>query len=308
MHAALIMAGALLLDRLLGEPRRAHPLVGFGWLADGVETRINRPASSPGVARLRGMLAVSVLLAPCVVLSALAVRIPVLGPAIEMLLLYLTLGGQSLAEHARRVGMALHASNLDAARLYLGCMVSRDTVSMQSEDVARATVESVLENGSDAVFGVLFWFAVAGAPAAVFYRLANTLDAMWGYRTPRYRHFGWAAARLDDLLNFVPARLTALTYTILGNSTRAWRCWRSQGGLWESPNAGRVMAAGAGALGVKLGGPAYYQGAWKDRPSLGEGLPAAVNDIERAVLLVRRGVVMWLGVLLVFTAGGSLLA
>ena len=308
LYAALIMAGALLLDRLLGEPRHAHPLVGFGWLANSVETRLNRAVFSPGVARLRGVLAVGVLLVPFVMLSTLAVHTLVLASAIEVLMLYLTLGGQSLAEHARRVGVALRANDLDAARLHVGFMVSRDTASMQREDAARAAVESVLENGNDAVFGALFWFAVAGAPGALFYRLANTLDAMWGYRTPRYRHFGWAAARLDDLLNFIPAQLTAFTYTILGNPARAWRCWRSQGGLWESPNAGPVMAAGAGALGVTLGGPAYYHGAWKERPALGEGLPAVVNDIERAVLLVGRGVLLWLGVLLAIAAGGSLLA
>jgi adenosylcobinamide-phosphate synthase len=160
--------------------------------------------------------------------------------------------------------------------------------------VARAAVESVLENGNDAVFGALFWYLVAGAPGAVFYRLANTLDAMWGYRDERYRDFGWAAARLDDLLNFLPARLTAATYAILGDTRAAWRAWRTQAPAWESPNAGPVMAAGAGSLGLVLGGPAFYRGAYRQRPWLGTGRAPHGGDIGRAVQLVRLGLGLWL--------------
>ena len=272
------MAGALLLDRLLGEPRRAHPLAGFGRLANRVESRLNRAHLHFAGARLHGVLAVSALLAPCVLLCVVVTRIPVLAPVIEVLVLYLAVGGQSLAEHARCVAAALRAHDLDSARRQVGRMVSRDTGALQGDDVARATVESVLENGNDAVFGALFWFLAAGAPGVVLYRLANTLDAMWGYRTARYRHFGWAAARLDDLLNYVPARLTALTYLIAGRSAQAWRCWRAQGHLWESPNAGPVMAAGAGSLGVTLGGPAVYHGEYRQRPALGAGAPAPQRD------------------------------
>jgi adenosylcobinamide-phosphate synthase len=160
----------------------------------------------------------------------------------------------------------------------------------------------VLENGNDAVFGALFWFALAGAPGVVAYRLANTLDAMWGYRTARYLRFGWAAARLDDLLNYVPARLTALTYAAAGRFERALACWRAQAGAWESFNAGPVMAAGAGALGVRLGGAAVYHGAPKERPPLGEGDAPGARDIRRALALVRRGVWLWLGALLAIGA------
>lgn len=134
---------------------------------------------------------------------------------------------------------------------------------------------------------------LGGAPGAVFYRLANTLDAMWGYRNTRYRHFGWAAARLDDCLNYVPARLTALTYALLGDRRLALACWRSQAPAWDSPNAGPVMAAGAGALNLTLGGPARYRGEWHERPPLGGGAAPGAGDIERALALVRRGVLLW---------------
>jgi adenosylcobinamide-phosphate synthase len=124
--------------------------------------------------------------------------------------------------------------------------------------------------------------------------LANTLDAMWGYRTPRYLYFGWAAARLDDVLNFVPARLTALTYALIGSTRNALRCWRLQAPAWESPNAGPVMAAGAGALELGLGGGAYYHGQWEERPPLGMGSPPDAAAITAALRLVRSGVVLWL--------------
>lgn len=293
MHTALIAFLAILLDRLLGEPRRAHPLVGFGRLAQALEARMNCGR------RLNGVLAVGLLLLPLTLLAAAAARVPGLGSVFEALLLYLALGGRSLAEHARRVAEALQADDLPLARERVGCLVSRDTGAMRQEDVARAAVESVLENGNDAVFGALFWFVVAGAPGVLLYRLANTLDAMWGYRTPRYLHFGWAAARLDDLLNWIPARLTALTYATLGEFARALRCWREQSRAWESPNAGPVMAAGAGALGLKLGGPACYHGALEPRTPLGEGAPPVAADIERAAALVNRGAWLWLGVIAV---------
>jgi adenosylcobinamide-phosphate synthase len=290
---------AVALDRLLGEPPRWHPLVGFGWLAQRVE------ASLYGASRWRGAVAVALLVGGFALAAFLAHRS--LGSwawLLDVALLYLALGAASLGEHAAAVRNALDAGELDAARRSVGRMVSRDTADMDETAVASATLESVLENGCDAVFGALFWFFVAGAPGVVAYRLANTLDAMWGYKTDRYRHFGWAAARLDDLLNRVPARLTALTYLLLGKSRAAWRCWRSQAADWESPNAGPVMAAGAGALTVKLGGPAVYHGRPEFRPPLGEVRDPAAADIARAVVLVRHGVGLWL--VLAFLGGWAL--
>jgi adenosylcobinamide-phosphate synthase len=295
---ALITIAAVLLDEWLGEPRRFHPLIGFGHLATWVECRFyGSPALSAARRRLRGTLAVGLLLTPAVALAMAITRLPYVSDTAAALLLYLALGHRSLHEHARPLAAALRAGKLDAARGRLGHIVSRDTATLNTTDIAKGAVESVLENGNDAVFAALFWFVIGGAPAVVAYRLANTLDALWGYRNARYLHFGWAAARLDDLLNYLPARLTALTYALMGDAPRALRCWRAQGGTWKSPNAGPVMAAGAGSLGVQLGGPAVYCGQREERPLLGEGAPPEADGIERALGLVRCGVGLWLAVI-----------
>lgn len=294
MTNALAIAAALALDRLCGEPPRFHPLVGFGRLAIFIERHLygSSDASAHG-RRARGVAAVLLLIAPVVLLLAW-LRMTRFGAVLDVVVLYFALGWRSLDEHARAVRQALDAGNLHAARTTVGRIVSRDTEPMQADDVAKAAVESILENGNDAVFGAIFWFAVAGAPGAALYRLANTLDAMWGYRNTRYLYFGWAAARLDDVLNYIPARLTALGYAAAGRWRNALACWRRQGRAWKSPNAGPVMAAGAGSLGLALGGPAWYGGALEQRPPLGSGRTPAARDIERALRLIRAGIVGWL--------------
>jgi len=300
LNSVLMMACAVLLDRLLGEPRRFHPLIGFGRYAMWLEQHLNGASRMAGGQRIRGVLAWVLALAPWLALACLLLFQfqPVVQSFISILILYFALGMQSLSEHAGRIRLALKSGDLVLARLRVGEIVSRDTAAMQPQDVARAGVESVLENGNDAVFGALFWFAILGAPGALLYRLANTLDAMWGYHTPRFFYFGWAAARLDDVLNFIPARLTALTYALLGNTQRALHCWRQQAGAWASPNAGPVMASGAGSLCVQLGGAAHYHGECEARPLLGAGEPPVAADLARAVTLVQRGVGLWLAALL----------
>lgn len=287
------MLAGVALDVLLGEPRRFHPLVGFGKWAHYLEGRANRPGDGASSLRLRGIALLVLALGPGVGLVCWADTFPELQNAVAVAALYFALGHRSLAEHALRVYEALRADNLQEARARVGHMVSRDTGKMDARAVATATVESVLENGNDAVFGALFWFLIGGAPGVVLFRLANTLDAMWGYRTPRYLYFGWAAARFDDVLNFIPARLTALTYSLLGSTANALRCWRVQARAWDSPNAGPVMAAGAGALQLSLGGGAYYHGEWEERPPLGSGAPPDASSIQAALRLVRSGVIMW---------------
>lgn len=296
LTTALLMLAAVIADWMLGEPRRHHPLVGFGKLAERTEAWIRRYAGqSPRGFRMQGALAVLALTLVPTGAAATLSALPAAGAVFDLVLLYFALGHRSLHDHARQVARAQQQGHDGEARRLAGRMVSRDRDAM---DVPAATTESVLENGSDGVFGTLFWFAVAGGAGALLHRLANTLDAMWGHRDERYAHFGWAAARLDDLLNFVPARLTALSYALLGRTGQALACWQRQAGVWDSPNAGPVMAAGAGALGVLVGGPARYQGVWRSRPILGKGRRPTAGDIERALGLVRRSVWLWLGILL----------
>jgi len=292
-HLPLAAGLAVLVDRLLGEPRRYHPLVGFGRLAQGLEARLRQAGRPPHWQRLAGVAAWTLAVLPFVA-AAMVLRA---GPGrlvVDVLTLYLALGARSLGEHVQRVAVDLGRGDLAAARTHVGWIVSRDTSALDAEGVAKAAVETTLENGNDAVFGALFWFALLGAPGAVLFRLANTLDAMWGYKNARFLHFGWAAARLDDLLNYLPARLTAFTYGLLGRLRPALACWRHQAPVWESPNAGPVMAAGAGSLGLTLGGAAIYHGRREERPALGTGRPPVAADIARALALVNRGVLLWL--------------
>lgn len=158
----------------------------------------------------------------------------------------------------------------------------------------RRTIENTLENGSDAIFAPIFWFILLGPTDALFYRLSNTLDAMLGYKNPRFYHFGYCAARLDDILNWMPARLTVLSYVLLGDSRKAWRCYRQQGSLCASPNAGPVMSAGAGCLDIQLGGPAIYHGQMQIKPKLGTKRLPENQDIKRANLLIVFTSLLWL--------------
>ncbi|WP_271103487.1 adenosylcobinamide-phosphate synthase CbiB [Pseudomonas tohonis] len=302
MSLGMLTLAAVVLDAVFGEPRRWHPLVAFGDWAKRLEQRFN-----PGGRgwRSHGVSAWVIAVLPLTLAAWWLAELPWVGPLVGVVALYAAIGLRSLNEHAEPVAVALQGGDLDEARRRVGYMVSRETRELDESAVARAATESVLENGSDAVFAALFWFAVAGAPGVVLYRLSNTLDAMWGYRNERFERFGWAAARIDDVLNFIPARLVALTYALLGKTALALHCWRKQAPLWDSPNAGPVMAAGAGALGVQLGGPAVYHGELHERPCLGQGEPARAEDIGRGMDLVRQGVMLWVGVLII---GGWLVA
>ncbi|MEC5161038.1 MULTISPECIES: adenosylcobinamide-phosphate synthase CbiB [unclassified Janthinobacterium] len=289
---ALLLLAGVLLDLLLGETRRWHPLVGFGNLANAIERRLNR-----GRRRFaRGALAWLLAVAPLTALSAWTCG--ALGLAAHAVMLYFCIGLRSLREHNLPIAQALARGDLAQARLLTARIVSRDTGDASAADLAKASAESLLENGNDAVFGTLFWFAVAGGPGAVLFRLANTLDAMWGYRNERFDWFGCCAARIDDALNYLPARLTALSYIALGatlaDKRRAWQCWRAQAPNWSSPNAGPVMSTGAGALGLALGGAAIYDGVLEQRPPLGSGRGAAAPDIARAWRLVAHTTTLWL--------------
>lgn len=287
----------LALDRRFGEVPRWHPLVGFGRLVNAIEGWLNLPAIQHLPAtRVSGLFAWASAVLPLFGLSVwLHGHLPWWGAALlDSGLLYFAIGARSLEEHGQRVADDLAANDLPAAREHVGWMVSRDTSVLDEQGVAKATLESLLENGNDAIFGTLFWFALLGGPGALLFRLANTLDAMWGYRNRRFNYFGWAAARLDDLLNYPAARLTALAYALAGSTRQALTCWRRQAPTWDSPNAGPVMSSGAGALGVALGGGAIYHGEWEERPPLGTGAAPSGADIPRALSLIRRAIGLWL--------------
>jgi adenosylcobinamide-phosphate synthase len=294
MSVALLSVAGVALDALLGEPKRNHPLVAFGRYAERIEQRFN--AGGRGW-RSHGVTGWFIAVVPLTVLITFLSWLPYIGWLVEIAALYCALGLRSLGEHVEPVAQALRADDLEEARRRVGYLVSRQTSELDATEVARAATESVLENGSDAVFAAIFWFAVLGAPGVVLYRLSNTLDAMWGYRNERFERFGWASAKIDDLLNYIPARLVALTYALLGKTRLALRCWRTQAPKWDSPNAGPVMASGAGALGVELGGAAIYHGELHQRPQLGEGVPADADSIDRGWQLVQRGVWLWLLIL-----------
>ena len=199
---ALLMVAGVLLDFLLGEARRWHPLVGFGNLAIALERRLNRGGRRFARGVLAWALAVLSLTAIATLLVGLAAPLGAwLMYALHAVMLYFALGLRSLRDHNLPIAEALARDDLPNARLLTARIVSRDTTGASEIELTRASAESLLENGNDAVFGTLFWFIVAGGPGAVMFRMANTLDAMWGYRSERYRQFGCVAARMDDLLN-----------------------------------------------------------------------------------------------------------
>ena len=293
---------ALCLDKIVGEAERYHPLVGFGNMAQRIETALNKG----GYLKLKGLLALFLCIAPISVLGyiiSLWLSDDYLAEIIfSSFILYISLGWRSLMEHSRAVYAALQKPDISHAREAVSRIVSRDCDELNETEVAVAATESVLENGADAIFAAIFWFMIAGVPGVICYRLANTLDAMWGYKNNRFLKFGWAAARFDDALNYFPARLTALSYALMGHTRHALNCWFKQAKVWKSPNAGPVMAAGAGAIQTSLGGKAIYHGTTHLRPSLGLRLSkstcASANSIKTACQLVNKSVFLWLIILI----------
>jgi adenosylcobinamide-phosphate synthase len=275
-------------DRLLGDPRRGHPVAGFGTVAARLEQVLYADS------RPRGAVHTVVLVGGAVALGAAAERAAT-GPATRTLLTaaatWAVLGGRSLEREATAVHRRLAADDLPAARQRLTHLVGRDTAALDESQVARAVVESVAENTSDAVVAPLVWGAVAGVPGLLGYRAANTLDAMVGHRNARYERFGWASARLDDLLNLPGARLAGLSTLVAapGRAPGAWRAWRRDARSHPSPNAGVVEAAFAGSLGIRLGGTnTYYGDRVEHRAVMGDGRAPLPADIARATALARR--------------------
>ena len=284
---AVGLAGGIGLDALLADPRRGHPVSAFGALASRAERRMHRDS------RLAGAVYAASLVGGAAVAGSLCsvlVRRPGSLAAVTALATWSVVGGTTLRREASAMAALLAEGELDGARERLSHLCGRDPAALEVPGLARATVESVAENTSDAVVGPLFWGAVAGVPGLLAYRAVNTLDAMVGHKSPHYLRFGWAAARLDDAANLLPSRLTAGLTVVLaplvgGRPTAALRAWRRDGHKHPSPNAGPVEAAFAGALGRTLGGRLIYAGRVEDRPLLGNGPAPAVADIARAARL-----------------------
>lgn len=263
MSFASVLAIAMVLDALLGEPRWLwdrvpHPARIMGRLVQWCDTRFN----SGDARRLKGVLAM-ILLAGAAICAGLVLNM--LGGLVQIILVSILLAQRSLVDHVRAVADALRISTGDG-RLMVSRIVGRDTTAMQEPDIARAAIESAAENLSDGVIAPAFWFLVAGLPGLILYKITNTADSMIGHRTPRHESFGWAAARLDDLLNVIPARLTALLITLIFGQWRHWSAISADARRHRSPNAGWPEAAMARALGTALSGPRTYHGKRQEFP------------------------------------------
>ena len=293
-------AGTLLLactlDAVTGDPRwLPHPVRLMGrmiaWYEQGVRrvTAHRTEELVAGIVLAVGLPAVSYSFAWLAVEWSGRVH-EVAGKGMEVLLAFTTLASRDLADHVVTVWRALKAGSLDEARLAVARIVGRDTAQLSEGEIVRATVESVAESTADGVVAPLLYLALGGPPLALAYKAINTLDSMIGHLDDRYRHFGWASARLDDLANWVPARLTALLIMLsacvvwrdAGAAKRTWRVLRRDGKQHPSPNSGRPEAAMAGALGVQLGGTNYYEGVAAEHPPMGEPIrplsPPCISD------------------------------
>ncbi|WP_019119456.1 adenosylcobinamide-phosphate synthase CbiB [Brevibacillus massiliensis] len=289
---------AYLLDRLIGDPRwLPHPVVCMGWVITRLEQAIRRRFTRAASLKWAGMLFPLLLvggsyLVVWLLLKGLAMLHPWLAWAAEVWLISTTIATKGLAEAGMNIYAKLQAGDLPAARSELAMVVGRDTEQLEEPEIVRGAVETVAENIVDAILSPLFYAAIGGAPLAMAYRAANTLDSMVGYKNERYEHLGWASARFDDLANYIPARIGALLIVAASWLKRlhwrqAWLVIRRDARLHPSPNSGFSEAGVAGALGVQLGGLNYYKGVPSDRARLGDpNRPLQADDIPQTVSLM----------------------
>jgi adenosylcobinamide-phosphate synthase len=272
---------AYLLDLALGDPRVfPHPVRGIGFLIRLFEKGLRWPSSRPGWERMGGCLLAlglpsGVFAVTYWLIEWSKTNHPWAGSLLIILLAYTTLATRSLHVEASRVVKALKAGRVSEARKKLSRIVGRDTEHLTYPEILKAVLETMAENLSDGVVAPLFYLLLGGVPLALAFKTVSTLDSMVGYKDDRYLHFGWASARLDDLLNYIPARITGLLICLLAwplglSFGQAWRISRRDGRKSESPNAAIPEAALAGALQVQLGGPAYYDGERLEKPLLGD--------------------------------------
>jgi len=289
MTNASLLLLALLLDAAFGEPRwlwtRApHPAVLMGRLIGRCDARFNRGPCK----KLKGAGCLIALCSAAIALGLILNNLP-LGWIIELILAAILLAQNSLAAHVRAVGDALRLSTGDGRRA-VAQIVGRDTTHMQPPDIARGAIESAAENLSDGVVAPAFWFLIGGLPGILLYKITNTADSMIGYRTERHKDFGWASARFDDLLNWIPARLTALLIALLHGQLTQWRDIVADAKLHRSPNAGWPEAAMSRVLNISLSGPRSYSGKMQDFPFVHPKgrKDAGPDDIDAAVRVLWR--------------------
>lgn len=284
-------------EALIGYPHRLHrrlphPVVGLGALIDAGERLLNRPERSPRAKRISGIATVAATAGIAALAGLAASRLP--GPA-PVLAATLGLAQRSLHDHVAAVAKALEADDLSAARIAVGMIVGRDTAALDASGVAAAAIESLAESFNDGIVAPSFWLALAGLPGLYAYKAVNTADSLIGHREPRWKDFGWAAARTDDVMNLAPARLAGALIAMAGGG--GWKIMLRDARHHASPNAGWPEAAMAGALGVRLGGPVAYDGVMTDRPVFGQGSPPTAADLRRALnIYVRACGLLWAAV------------
>lgn len=294
--SAFLLALAMALDAVIGEPRwlwsrLPHPAVLMGRAVGWLERRLNHPPQ-----RLNGALATGLLV---LVAGLIGLVLQAFGPIAEVLVVAVLLAHRSLIDHVRAVADGLRLS-LGEGRRSVSLIVSRDTAQMDEAAVSRSALESLAENFSDGVIAPAFWYLVAGLPGILIYKVVNTADSMVGYRTPRYEAYGCSAARLDDALNWIPARLTACALALVGGQLRNWSVIRTDARKHRSPNAGWPEAALAQAQGIALAGPRVYEGvlrdlAWVNGPGKRDLNPP---DIDAGLSFVWKGWGLFMGLLL----------
>lgn len=282
-----IVAGALAVEGVFGWPRRlSHPVAWIGALIALLERRWNRAERTEGARRALGVVTVLILIAVAGGagwgVQALAAAAPVWAGLVLLLVCGATgLAARSLFDHVRAVARPLKAGDLPAARLAVGMIVGRDVETMDENEVATAALESLAESFCDGVVAPVFWFVIGGLPGLFVYKAINTADSMIGHMEPRWRAFGSAAARTDDVMNWIPARIAGALIALAGAG--GWRVMLRDAGKHASPNAGWTEAAMAGALRVRLGGPVRYDGVMSDRPFFGDGAPPSAADLMRGL-------------------------
>lgn len=297
-----ILPVAFTLDLIIGDPQsKIHPIRWMGNAITYFEPRFRK--LSTGLISSGLFFAVFLILSVWIITTSVIIIAdsihPFMGNIIQILLIYYAVSACALSNDAMDVGRSLEKNDLESARKKLAFIVGRDVETLDEEGIARAVVETVAENFVDGVVSPLFYAAIGGAPLAMVYKMINTLDSMVGYKNETYEKFGKAAARIDDVANYIPARLSVLvvalaTHILLRNGAPVLRTVVKEGSHHTSPNAGYPEAAFAGALGVKLGGPSYYHGNLVEKPYIGNSFGKVnVRHIRKACNLMKLSAILW---------------